>query len=238
MEYKNSRGSLTVEAALVLPLVFISWLMIINLLNMYYMQNCTQQALNLTAKRVAEYCYLMERTGTLDEIQNAMTMDAETSKKTSQIKTGMDGMSESAKKIGREFTHFSLHSIENIVNNVKAFSSSASTAFKALKDVKVDDIKDYIVSEAASAGSGMAIGAMVDGYMEELKVNMTNVTDRSYLASQFLYGSDQYITIVMTYTYHNPLGFKAFSEIKIAQMATVRPWIGDGRGSLAELATR
>ena len=32
---KRQRGSLTVEAMLVLPLVFVSWLTIINLINIY-----------------------------------------------------------------------------------------------------------------------------------------------------------------------------------------------------------
>ena len=36
------RGSLTVEATLILPFVLISWLTIINLLNIYYMQTCIQ----------------------------------------------------------------------------------------------------------------------------------------------------------------------------------------------------
>ena len=57
-----------------------------------------------------------------------------------------------------------------------------------------------------------------------------------YSKSKFLYGDDQQFTIIVTYTYHNPLSIKYFSDIPMMQMVTMRPWIGQSNTGLKELA--
>ena len=110
------RGSLTVEATLILPFVLISWLTIINLLNIYYMQTCIQQALNNTAQRLSEYSYLLYKTGYLEQASDILNMDAGTTTNSSQLKTSVKSMSEHAKKIGEELQQFSISSVPTIID--------------------------------------------------------------------------------------------------------------------------
>ena len=122
------RGSLTVEATLILPFVLISWLTIINLLNIYYMQTCIQQALNNTAQRLSEYSYLLYKTGYLEQASDILNMDAGTTTNSSQLKTSVKSMSEHAKKIGEELQQFSISSVPTIIDEAKGFTSSAKDA--------------------------------------------------------------------------------------------------------------
>lgn len=232
---ERKRGSLTVEAMLILPLVFVSWLTIINLINIYYLNFCVQQALNNTAERVAEYCYLLDRTGKLDEISEIMTMDSATAQKSSGLKSNLTKMTDSAKSLGSHFSNFSFDEIEDIKEDVNGFADSAKSAFSTLKEISVDDLKEYFASELSNAGTGMLIGAFVNSYIKDLNVDISDISTIDYSKSQFLYGDEQQFTIVATYTYHNPLSIKLFSDVQMAQMITMRPWIGASHSSLKDL---
>lgn len=58
---KKEKGSLTVEATIVLPIVIVSLLFIINIINIYMVNACMQQALNNTGKTISHYSYLVYR---------------------------------------------------------------------------------------------------------------------------------------------------------------------------------
>lgn len=58
---KKRKGSLTVEAALVLPIVIITLLFVSNILNICMVNVCMQQALNNTAKVVSQDSYILYR---------------------------------------------------------------------------------------------------------------------------------------------------------------------------------
>lgn len=232
---KDQRGSITVEAMLVLPLVFISWLTIINLINIYYLQFSVQQALNSTAQRVAEYCYLIDRTGQLDKLGEIMTMDTSTAQKSSQLKEGINGVTGYAKRMGDLLTNFSLDRISEIKENVDGFTESAQTAFDALGDMTPEDLKEYFLSELSVAGTGMLIGGLVNTSIKDLNIDLKDISKIDYTKSQFLYGNQQQFTIVATYTYHNPLAIRLFSDVEMAQMITMRPWIGASGSGLTDL---
>ena len=57
----KKRGSLTVEASIVLPIVLITLLFFINFINVYLEHMCMQQALNNTAKKISQNAYLVYR---------------------------------------------------------------------------------------------------------------------------------------------------------------------------------
>lgn len=234
MEQKHRagrRGSLTVEAALILPFVLISWLTIINLLNIYYLQACIQQALNNTAQRVSEYCYLLARTDTLDDVSDLLAMSATTAQKSSTLKNGVTEMGTRAQNIGRMLDDFSLTQLPALIDETTAFAGSAKTVYGTLKTVSAEDLKDYFVSELSNAGTGIVAGAFVNSYIKDLKVSTKNISALDYTKSKFLYGKDQEFTLVVTYTYHNPLAFRFFPDQQMMQMVTMRPWIGaDGTG--------
>lgn len=58
---KKLKGSLTVEATLVLPLVIVTLLFVANILNICMVNTCMQQSLNNTAKKISQNSYLIYR---------------------------------------------------------------------------------------------------------------------------------------------------------------------------------
>lgn len=58
---KKFRGSLTVEATMVLPIVIITLLFIANILNICMVNLCIQQAMNNTAKKISQDIYIVYR---------------------------------------------------------------------------------------------------------------------------------------------------------------------------------
>ena len=101
----KSRGSLTVEATLILPFVFISWLTIINFLNVYFVHTCIQQALNNTAKRLSEYAYIGERitmsdgSSVVSHMSERYSLDEDTEKKANSLADDADKILENGKKV-------------------------------------------------------------------------------------------------------------------------------------------
>ncbi len=99
------RGSLTVEATLILPFVFISWLTIINFLNVYFVHTCIQQALNNTAKRLSEYAYIGERitmsdgNSVVSHMSEPYSLDEDTEKKANSLADDADKILENGKKV-------------------------------------------------------------------------------------------------------------------------------------------
>lgn len=232
----SSRGSLTVEATLILPIVLISWFTIINLLNIYLLQAGIQQALNSTAQRISEYCYLLERVDMLDDVADIMNMSGTTTQKSSKLKESFNDMGTHAQKIGDELSNFSISSIQTIVDEAHGFSESAQNAYEVLKNVTEEDLTDYFLSELSNVGGGTLMGLFVNQYISDLQINTRDLSELDYTKSKFLYGNDQEFTLVVTYTYHNPLSIKFFSEVEMAQMVTMRPWVGDVGTGLKDLA--
>lgn len=59
--YRKNKGSLTIEAAIVLPIVIITLLFIANILNICMVNTCMQQSLNNTAKKISQDSYFVYR---------------------------------------------------------------------------------------------------------------------------------------------------------------------------------
>ena len=228
------RGSLTVEATLILPFVLISWLTIINMLNIYYLQSCIQQALNNTAQRLSEYCYMLQRADLLDQVEEIMSMEASTSQASSTLKDNLNEMGTHAQSIGNYLQNFSLGSIRGIIDEAKAFISCAKTAYATVKSINADNIKDFFLSELSNAGTGVLVGAFVNSYIKDLKVSTTNISALDYTKSKYFYDGEQHFAIVVTYQYHNPLSIKFFSDVPMMQMVTMRPWVGAAGTGLTE----
>lgn len=120
----KSRGSLTVEATLILPFVFISWLTIINFLNVYFVHTCVQQALNNTAKRLSEYAYIGERITMSDgssvasHMSELYSLDEDTEKKANQLVDDANQIVDNGKKL-KDNTTSMWNTAQEIKGNLK-----------------------------------------------------------------------------------------------------------------------
>ena len=66
MSDKREKGSITVEAALFIPLFFFAFMCIFSLISCVRAQVLIQYSVDQAAKEVAEYSYILEKTGVLD----------------------------------------------------------------------------------------------------------------------------------------------------------------------------
>ena len=228
----KKRGSLTVEAAIILPIVLISWLTIINFLNMYFIHITIQQALNNTAKRLSEYAYLVERTNTTQKAIDVFKLSNDTADKATNIRENIDKALDSANTVQTNVLKLS--------DNVKQagdIGNAIKSTYEVMKTINSDNIKDYFVSELANMGTGMLVGAYINIYIKDLNIEqMKNVSPLYFYSSKFFYGDDSNtFAISVAYKYKNPLGPQFFKSVEMHQTAVMNMWIGDEASDIRTL---
>ena len=157
MSGKNGmKGSLTVEATLILPFIFITWLYIINFLNIYLIHATVQQALNNTAKRVSEYTYLLERTNVTSSLQDVFAKTDDTIKKGNDLRNN----AEDAYNYGKE----TYENSKQIIKTAKSTAESAEAVYHNSAE---------LLNGATGSGD---FSAKVESITENAKTVVTNLT--------------------------------------------------------------
>ena len=77
----KKRGSITVEAAVVLPFYILLLTFLANFLNIYYTHQVIQHGLNSAGSTLAQYCYAIDLTLGMDKL----TLQEETSAKAQEL---------------------------------------------------------------------------------------------------------------------------------------------------------
>ena len=202
-DYRNkNRGSLTVEATLILPFVFISWLTIINFLNVYFVHTCIQQALNNTARRLSEYAYLAERSNIDDKLEEIYALEEDTQEKTTDIKDNSKKAYENGHKLVKNannmyqtvqdsckeinsvkentnavFNGFAGGEMSGLSSNIDGITNSCKNLMSNLQKLELGRIKEQIIEPAKEFGN-----AVKATYETVKSINGDNLTD--YLKSQ------------------------------------------------------
>ena len=86
MKKKNQKGSITVEATLFLPLFFLAFISIYNLVYFARAQLIVQYAADQAAKEVAQYSYILEKTGILESLDNLHSRSEDFEKEMQSLK--------------------------------------------------------------------------------------------------------------------------------------------------------
>lgn len=230
MKEKN-KGSLTVEAALVYPVFLMVILTVINFLNIFYTHAVLQNGISVTANKIAEYGYAVKL---LDPGFSKFNLKAETNEKATRIETALvDFTNKTSTAMTTISKGINIDNIKPIINDSKEFVEGATKLSEEISQVNSDDLLDYLVVSLVDGTSDMIIEAMTKKYLDDMKLNMSKITDLDFSRSRIFDSSSNYdITIVVTYKYNNPLMFKFFNDIDIVQTVTVRPWIGGNKPGL------
>ena len=193
----KKRGSLTVEAAIILPIVLISWLTIINFLNMYFIHITIQQALNNTAKRLSEYAYLVERTNTTQKAIDVFKLSNDTADKATNIRENIDKaldsantvqtnvlkLSDNVKQAGDNISDIKSNTNEifngmgsgdmsSISNNIVNIENSGKKLVNNFQNIKISKIKSEIIEPAKEFGN-----AIKSTYEVMKTINSENIKD-------------------------------------------------------------
>ena len=236
MNKKNkTRGSMTLELAMILPLYLVVIMFILNLMNVYYIHAVVQQGLNNAGKTLAQYCYLIDKTGYLDKASGWFTMEEDTSNKSIGIQTSISQLTKSAQNVMAKLNDgVTLEELTGLKDDLGSFTEALKATASQVSSINGDNIKDFIISEASNGATGLLSSVMVNSYISDMKLDLKGIKI-DYTNSKFLYGDDYEITLVATYTYDKLflLDFGFDDSVEIVQMVTVRPWIGNQSGGIS-----
>ena len=98
MKENRERASITVEAALFLPLFLMAFLTIYNLVYFARAQMLMQYTADQAVKQVAQYSYILEKTGILDSLDNMTTKNEKFEQDMDSIKKNLDTIQSATEK--------------------------------------------------------------------------------------------------------------------------------------------
>ena len=217
------RGSITVEATIILPVYILLLAFLANFLSIFYIKLVVQGGLNAAATTIAQYCYAIDLTLGMENF----TLSEETSKKADALAEGIEQLNTSARDMASVFDQtISIDAIPELIDKGSTFANSLTSVGKKLQRIKGTDVKNYLLTSAAETGGGLIVQAMVENYLDEMKIN------RGLIKGGIQY--DMYILkdntdLVLTACYlYNDNMFSIFMDkpFVIRQQVVVHPWIG------------
>ena len=252
---KKNRGSLTVEATLVLPFVFISWLTIINFLNVYFVHTCIQQALNNTARRLSEYAYFIERTDIEGTLVEAFDQTEDTEKKATELKDNTEEAYNSGKELidnGKSlydtikesgnniksvkentdavFNGIAGGDVSGLSSNIDGITSSGQALIGNLKNLELGRIREQIIEPAKSFGN-----AVKATYEIAKTINGDNIKD--YFISQLANPAGGVLVGLFVNMYIKDLNLESMKNVSSLDYVDSQFFMGDEQATFAIVVT-
>ena len=211
MKKFRQKGSVTVEAVIILPLYLLTMVFLLNFLDVFYVRLAVQQGLNNASSTLSQYCYAVDKVVGIEKL----TLDEGTSAKAQEL----------AEAIFNE--PLSLDSVGKAIEKGKSFVGASSNLVGAIKQVKGEDIVNYLMTSAVETGGGMLVEAMVDDYLDQLKINRNMLPD-GIKYNLFVDGTDGRYDLVLQaeYVYDSPLFSVFIDGFRVRQQVVAHPWIG------------
>lgn len=209
---------LTVEALCILPVFIIVMFFVLNIMNVFYYHLVMQQALNNTARVLAQYGYVIDRTIGFDNFR--LSDGAEKTEQT--LIDGVQNTIDSARRMVEETEKgFSLSTLGGIIEKAKDLQASLSGLKTALSGVTGDQIVNYLLISAMNMADDKFVEWMVGDYLAEMQVNQNSITDLEYM----LYIEKETNDIVLVARYGYRMRY-FINTLWFEQTVRVHPWIG------------
>lgn len=223
------KGSITVEAAIIMPIYILLLAFLINFLSIFYIKLVVQGGLNNAATTIAQYCYAVDLTLGMENF----TLSDETSQKADALADGIEQFSNSAQSLAGVFDKtFSFDTVPELINKGSGFAKSAKSLGGKLKGINGTDVKNYLLTSAAETGGGLIVQTMVENYLDEMKINR-NLIDGPIQYDLYIMKENTDLVLTACYQYHDSM-FSAFTDkpFVIKQQVVVHPWIGGSTDGL------
>lgn len=226
------KGSLTVEVALVFPLVIITLLFIANILNICMVHLLMQHALNNTVKSISQNSYIIYRFSEEedyfnfinklndvnirnDDIENDLTISkfndlqnaAGNTIETFEVAThSFEGSISLLQKLSIFATN--VKNLMNSLNILKENFKTFTTSVNSLIDIGSSNIEKATLDLMLDDGSGKEISGnayeyLFKNYVLEMGIPASKISDLQFNSS--IYG--KYYKLVVSYYYTNPFSF-------------------------------
>ena len=234
---KKEKGSLTVEAALVLPLVIVTLLFTANILNICMVHVCMQQALNNTVKVISQDSYILyrfakeenyatfiEKLGEINEGYSNVESELKVTKNEfSELEDSAAATVKSFITLGEPFSKKENKSIidiltqfaDNLVkladNVIKTFNKfkEFSDELKKLADTTSKNGSDMVKKLVADTIVGGAGGSISYLLFENYREKLGIPASKisEFNILHSSFNSDGSFTVVVDYLYNNPFSF-------------------------------
>lgn len=222
---KRVRGSITVEATIILPVYILLLVFVMNFLNMFYMRLVIQSGLNNAGTTIAQYCYIIELT--VDGGMDNFTLDESTEDKVTNIGKSINNFMSSAETTLSIFNNgLSIDTLSQLVENGKNFLDAGKKLKSDLAAVEGKDIKNYLFTTAAETGGGLLVKVMVENYLDNMKVNR-KLLDGNIEYEMYITNDTHDLVLIARYLYKNTT-FSIFMDkpFYVEQQVVVHPWVG------------
>lgn len=227
----KKRGSVTIEATIILPIYVLLLTFMINSLNMFYFKMTVQSGLNNAGTTIAQYCYAIDLL--VDGGMQNFALNSGTSDKVYTLRNSAENLIETAGKTMSVFDQtISFEMLDELIENGKLFYGAAKATGNALNGISGDDVKNYFFTIGAETGGEMILKAMVERYLDDMKVNR-NLLDGDIRYEMYIDVETEDMILIARYLYKNQL-FSVFTPrpFCVEQQVVVHPWVGGKTKSL------
>ncbi|WP_418418537.1 TadE/TadG family type IV pilus assembly protein [Blautia sp.] len=235
MKKERQKGSITVEASLFIPMFLFAFMSIYSLVFFVRAQLVIQYAADQAAKEVAQYSYILEKTGILDSYQNLGQEASDFSQEMEKIKENLSELDSAAQKIAagqgtaQDMTGAGqagqgiYDTVENYARNPEEFINGALgsikiSAWDGLSSYMVGTVAESCVVQQLATASGTED---VEAYLKSL-----GVSGLSYKNSSWCRNGSNDIKIVVDYDVKSHFPFFDLPSKHYRVCASTRVWSG------------
>lgn len=223
---KKPRGSLTVEATIILPFYILSLFFVLNFMNIFYMQLAIQEGLNSTAAVLAKYCNVAAVTVGMDRF----TLSQKNSDSVTSLQTDINTFSSNLVTATETLKEgFNLSNLDALLTSGQKMYNSAKSMANTVKGIGGDDVTNLLLSGAVELAGSAGVTAIMDDYLTEMKVNQNFLEGEAGKKIKFylaLDRTDHDIILTAEYRYSSPMFSPFFDSIPMTQSVVVHPWVG------------
>ena len=235
MSDRKEKGSITVEAALFIPMFLFAFMCIFSLISCVRAQVLIQYSVDQAAKEVAEYSYILEKTGILDAYKGLNSRSEAFEKQMNDIRSNLEVIEDTAKSISNG---------QGTVQNVVDAGKAGKATYDQLKEYKnnpkafINGVLDYVKNGAWNKLAGYMTGVVakscvrqqlsvasggqdVDEYLEKL-----GVSNMKFSKSSWCSGGTNDIRIVVYYDIKTDFPFFDLGTRHYRVCASTRVWSG------------
>lgn len=237
---KKERGSITVEAALFLPLFFFAFLSIYNLIYFARAQLLIQYAADQAVKEVAQYTYILDKVGILEKMDSTVTGAGAFQENLGNIKENLDVIQQAASNASRgEMTitdgiavgntlGSAAESIYGYIDNPKSFIDGL---LKNVKSFAREELSRYMMETVAKSCVNKQLfiaygGGNPDEYLAKMGIIGTDGYRLKFKDSKWCENGSRDVRLIVDYEIASKLPFFELEPRHYRVCASTRVWSG------------
>lgn len=223
---KKTRGSLTVEAAIILPVYLLVMFFVLNFMNIFYLQLAIQEGLNNTASILGKYCNVAAVTVGMDAFELSESNAENVTSLQSDITDLSNNLSIVIDILG---SGFSLEKLDDLLAAGSPMADSVKRIANTAKTIGGEGVTNLLLSGGVELAGSAGVTAIMNDYLKEMRVNQNLLDGAEGQKIKFYLALDRDsddIVLTAKYSYKDPMFSLFFDAIPMKQSVVVHPWVG------------